>query len=216
MAEQRVSTLGRQVAKYRRETKISAEELAERAGTGLTRSIVANLENGRKADLTVQQLLAVAFVLGVSPADLVFDIRDPYDRVALGDTIPLKPAQWLAREWFGGRRIVPELDDAARFSPDLSEYRNARDADTIWLFQDLLRDRDSSLYALTAHEERVADLTSRTVSPEDARHPSLGDDLDALRARIKEWRAELYDLDRRLRSNGVNLDRPAIHPGAPF
>lgn len=50
---------------------MSAAQLADKAGAGLTRSLIANLENGRKADLSVQQLFAIADALGVAASSLV-------------------------------------------------------------------------------------------------------------------------------------------------
>lgn len=63
--------MGRRIAYFRKTRKISASELAERAGAGLTRSVIANLENGRKADLTVQQLFAISDVLNAPASSLV-------------------------------------------------------------------------------------------------------------------------------------------------
>jgi transcriptional regulator with XRE-family HTH domain len=71
MSDNDTSSIGLNVAKYRKVAKISAEELAVKAGRGLTRSIIANLENGRKSDLGVNQLIAVADVLGVAPDALM-------------------------------------------------------------------------------------------------------------------------------------------------
>lgn len=206
MPEVMSTTLGSQVSKYRRSARMSAEDLADAAGTGLTRSIIANLENGRKADLTVQQLLAVAFVLRVSPVDLVFDVRDPYQRVRLGDAAGLHPAQWLAHRWFGGDALTSELFDGD--SPE--GYSVNPDALRIYLFKDQLKERDQTLFALRAHEERMDDLEARVAEP---RHQSLGDDREYLKRRIRDFRAELYEVERRLRAEGVDLDKPAIFSG---
>ncbi|MFD8770102.1 helix-turn-helix domain-containing protein [Microbacterium oxydans] len=67
----RVVAMGRRIAYYRKARGISAAELAERAGGGLTRSVIANLENGRKVDLSVQQLFAIAEVLNVPASSIV-------------------------------------------------------------------------------------------------------------------------------------------------
>ena len=75
MDENGISTIGRNVALYRRALKMSAEDLAETVG--MTRSVVANLENGRKDDVTVKQLVALASALGVPPVALAVDINDP-------------------------------------------------------------------------------------------------------------------------------------------
>lgn len=77
MNQQDVSSIGRQLARYRKAAKLSGEELAEKAGAGLTRSVIANLENGRKNDVTVTQLMALAAALHVPPALLIADVFAP-------------------------------------------------------------------------------------------------------------------------------------------
>lgn len=77
MPEQSVSPIGTNVARYRKAEGISAAELAERAGEGLTRSVIANLENGRKDDITVRQLMAISHALHVPPVLLVADVFNP-------------------------------------------------------------------------------------------------------------------------------------------
>ena len=68
-------TVGQRVAKYRKMEGLSAQKLAEEAG--LTRSIVANIENGRRDDLTVRELLSISEALRVPPAALLFDVTRP-------------------------------------------------------------------------------------------------------------------------------------------
>ncbi|NIL78388.1 helix-turn-helix transcriptional regulator [Rhodococcus sp. B10] len=54
---------------------LSAAKLADRTydiGYGISRSVVADLENGRKKSLDVSELLVLAAALGVSPVQLVF------------------------------------------------------------------------------------------------------------------------------------------------
>lgn len=58
----------RQMANY------SAQRLADAAGNGLTRSVIANIESGRKEGMTVDQLIAVCRVLGCNATDLVPDL----------------------------------------------------------------------------------------------------------------------------------------------
>lgn len=77
MPGQSVSPIGMNVARYRKAEGISAAELAEKAGEGLTRSVIANLENGRKDDVSVKQLMAISFALHVPPALLVADVFRP-------------------------------------------------------------------------------------------------------------------------------------------
>ncbi len=71
------SSIGRQVRLYRKLNRWSAEELAKRSGPGLSRSIIANLESGRRTELSVSQLMAIAAAMEVSPIVLLLDITDP-------------------------------------------------------------------------------------------------------------------------------------------
>jgi transcriptional regulator with XRE-family HTH domain len=80
MSFESVSSIGRNVARYRKLAGMSAAELAERAGHGLTRSVIANLESGRKSDVSVLQLFAISATLGVPPIRLLIDIERPFDQ----------------------------------------------------------------------------------------------------------------------------------------
>lgn len=77
MSSDVVPSIGNNIARYRKAEGLSAAELADKAGEGLTRSVLANLENGRKDDVTVKQLMALANALRVPPAFLVADLFDP-------------------------------------------------------------------------------------------------------------------------------------------
>lgn len=65
------ATVARRVAELRRQRGWSAQRLADEmteAGQHVSRSTLANLENGRRDRITVDELYAFATVLGV-PAD---------------------------------------------------------------------------------------------------------------------------------------------------
>lgn len=124
MNEQGVSPIGLNIARYRKAEGLSASELAEKVGEGLTRSVIANLESGRKDDVTVKQLVALANALGVPPACLVVDLFDPgspapYEmpsrswEVFVVDDLEVKQRDTLKRsteffQWFGGRALFAE------------------------------------------------------------------------------------------------------------
>lgn len=212
VTESSVSPLGRNLARFRREAKLSAEEVAARAGNGLTRSVIANLENGRKEDVTVGQLLALAFAVGVSPAYLVFDLYDPYGttQIPVAEGEPVEIQTWLAFDWFGARRSITETQPVANgevVNPEVS-------GEHMWLISYQLRLRGSNLQALTAHEERLAALRKDPLASEP--HEFVGYDLDHIRSRIREFRAELYEIDGTLRKLGVQIDKPVVNPGDPI
>ena len=215
VSEDEQSILGRNVAKQRRAAKISAGELADRAGAGLTRSIVANLENGRKRDLTVSQLIAVAFVLGVTPVSLVFDLLDPYGDTLLVDTESdqIAAQNWLAYGWFGRdmtpTALIVTVNGKQLSAPD-------RD-DSSWMINYLLGRRSNLLLALDAQQALTRELE------ENARESNFS--LAGLKTSApyqdaktteRNLMAELYDIDGELRKRRVQIDKPIIHPGRDF
>ncbi|MGF0308905.1 helix-turn-helix domain-containing protein [Rhodococcus sp. IEGM1428] len=76
-AEQLVARVAGEVRRLRGKdhSAMSAAKLADRTeeiGYGISRSVVADLETGRKKSIDVPELLVLAAALGVSPAQLVF------------------------------------------------------------------------------------------------------------------------------------------------
>lgn len=103
-------TIGKRIAYYRKlGDSLSAEELAKRAGNGLTRSVITNLENGRKDDVTVKQLLALASALDIPPMALMFDLHRPDEHEVIrqfedGGGHIMQP--WAAINWVTGQTFV--------------------------------------------------------------------------------------------------------------
>ena len=89
-----------------------AEEMTE-AGIKWDRSVVANLENGRRSTISVEELLTLAYVLNVAPVHLI---------------VPLDPDGWYsvtpdaattnehARAWIRGTAALPGTDERKYFS----------------------------------------------------------------------------------------------------
>lgn len=69
--------IGRRLAKYRKLAGLSAQQLSDQLGGELSRSVIANIENGRRSDITVDQLIALSHVLGIPPAALALPIDEP-------------------------------------------------------------------------------------------------------------------------------------------
>jgi transcriptional regulator with XRE-family HTH domain len=72
-----MAALGRRVAHYRRLNRYSAEQLAAASGAGLTREIIANIETGRRKDIGINQLMAMAVTLRVPLVALLLPLDDP-------------------------------------------------------------------------------------------------------------------------------------------
>ncbi|OZC80534.1 transcriptional regulator [Rhodococcus sp. 06-418-5] len=76
-AEQLVARVAGEVRRLRgkEHSALSAAKLADRTvdiGFGISRSVVADLETGRKKSIDVPELLVLAAALGVSPAQLLY------------------------------------------------------------------------------------------------------------------------------------------------
>jgi transcriptional regulator with XRE-family HTH domain len=80
------AAVAEQVRRHRQEQGISAQQLDERTaelGMRIPRSVLANLENGRRENLDVSELVILGQALGIAPLDLLFppdekDIRVEY------------------------------------------------------------------------------------------------------------------------------------------
>lgn len=110
------SVIAARVRSLRQRHGWSADQLAERmtaAGVPWSRIIVTKLETGRRPSVSVEEMLALALVLGVAPVHLVVpttgDEADPYE-VAPGRPV----AAWEAREWIRGRMPLQQLGQDAR------------------------------------------------------------------------------------------------------
>lgn len=77
MSERPSAGIGKRLAKYRKLAGLSARELSEKIGGELSRGVIANIESGRKTDVTVDQLIALSWALGVPPAALALPINEP-------------------------------------------------------------------------------------------------------------------------------------------
>ncbi|MCW2904734.1 MAG: helix-turn-helix domain protein [Streptosporangiaceae bacterium] len=133
-------TVVRRVAELRRKRGLTGAKLAERmteVGVKWDRSIVANLENRRRSYVTVDELLALAYVLEVFPAHLLVPIEDE----ALYRLVPGREDRaGDVREWVRARLPLTGMDtrvmftdvpekDAERFAALLREHETGRSAD---------------------------------------------------------------------------------------
>lgn len=78
--------IGERIAKYRRLAGLSAQQLSDKIGGMLSRSVIANIENGRKTDLTVDQLIALSWALDVPPVALALPLDQPYRFIRIVDS----------------------------------------------------------------------------------------------------------------------------------
>lgn len=130
--------IGSRIAQYRRIAGLSARELAEQAGRNLTRGVIANIESGRKTDITVDQMLAIAAVLGVPPMSIALPVDSPMRYVDLTDgSAPISAPVWVLGEWFRDEPVgqvilrTPASTVARTTTRMINDYRE-RMADVVW------------------------------------------------------------------------------------
>lgn len=98
----------------------SAQRLAEemsKVGVPWDRSIVANIENGRRASISIEEVLALAYVLSVAPVHLIVPPVD--DQAAPGYLItPEGPvtSPGFARAWIRGQTPIGRVEARRYFS----------------------------------------------------------------------------------------------------
>jgi len=205
MDEDDVSTVGRNVARYRKLAKISADELANRAGNGLTRSIIANLETGRKNDITVNQLVAISVAVGIPPFAFLVDLFDPSGKPDF-DLAAANGGQETTRD--GGQFLYRNFEAlkwmTGQMSPGRSDRNGAQSA-----FADIFnaqRDYASAFdqwYRLTAALEGTRAAIAAETEEATARRGT--DELDYLEeGAILAYESLLSSIDR-LRDLGVDL-----------
>ena len=104
------------VRELRDKRRLTAAQLAERmteAGVKWDRSVVANLESGRRASVSVEELLALAYVLEVAPVHLIVPVdADGWFAV----TPDLSTTNEYARAWIRGSVALPGIDERQFFS----------------------------------------------------------------------------------------------------
>lgn len=82
-----------------------ADECARLGHTGIQRTVISNLENGRRRDVSVADVLVLAEALGVAPAALVF----PAGYAAKAEYLPGRTSAPLeAADWFAGAEAAED------------------------------------------------------------------------------------------------------------
>jgi transcriptional regulator with XRE-family HTH domain len=108
MSERPSAGIGKRLAKYRKLADLSARELSEKIGGELSRGVIANIESGRKTDVTIDQLVALAWALGVPPAALALPVDEPYKFVRTTDGAGsiYTARAFTMMEWFQNEKAI--------------------------------------------------------------------------------------------------------------
>lgn len=100
-----------EVRRHRQRLNLSAQALSDRCaelGYSMPRSVLANLENGRRENVTLAELLILGKALGVPPSLLVF----PVGETMMAEPLPgAERPTWSAYKWFTGVDPFPASQD---------------------------------------------------------------------------------------------------------
>lgn len=107
------------VKELRKRQGLTAAQLAEHmTATGFKwdRFTVQNLESGRRASLTVDEFLSLAYLLSVAPVHLL--VPTDVEEVAPYQLIPNGPrfGPWMVRAWLRGQTPIGKVDARRYFS----------------------------------------------------------------------------------------------------
>jgi transcriptional regulator with XRE-family HTH domain len=121
-----VQAVAQQVRRRRLEIGLSVQRLAdicsEEYGVPMKRSVLANFEGGRRPALSVVELLVLARILAIPPAELLF----PIGREKEIEVLPGKRTDpWTALKWFNGES--DRLPSDTEFTQDNAAARLYRE-----------------------------------------------------------------------------------------
>src|SRR5437899_1355429 len=125
-------TVAARVQELRRKRGWSAEALAEECADlgmpALNRSVIANIESGRRTYVSVEELLTLAYALDVAPVHLLVPVE--VDETADAHRYQVAPDRFLpipaAREWIRGQLCPPGRDPRTYHSEVPREEWQAR------------------------------------------------------------------------------------------
>ncbi|MFI1583014.1 helix-turn-helix transcriptional regulator [Embleya sp. NPDC020630] len=118
-----VKMIAGQIKRYRKEKGWSAQELADACaalGYPIPRTVLANLETGRRSLISVAEVFILARALDVAPISLIFPLGTEVDvQLQPGEATPT----WEAMTWFTGE--LPAKEEPPEGSPwaVLHDYR---------------------------------------------------------------------------------------------
>jgi transcriptional regulator with XRE-family HTH domain len=168
--------IAREVRRYRegqgQRPRMSAQQLADRTeelGMPIPRSVLANLESGRRETVSVAEVLVLAAALNVAPVELICPVG--FDKET--EMLPGRAMDQLAaRRWFTGMWKL-DIDDAGAWTmrtPATSEQSNA--------------------YLLEYHDGLIAQMRAKEADAARAAADAASADEVSLRAAIRVDEAE--------------------------
>ncbi|MFD8544996.1 helix-turn-helix domain-containing protein [Streptomyces sp. NPDC059649] len=197
--ERLTATIAAEILRYRRNQKMSAQQLSDRCaelGMEIPRAVISNLENGRRTSISVAELLVLAAALDVPPAALAFPVGYAEETEALpgAHVPPFEAVRWFGGEPHSAPPQAPQTDTSAPLrhlswrtegaaGEALSGYRRAEQiAEDGLKFADRADHMRADAYDLEEEQARAALVQAAQKQDAKARneHTSLMQVLDTL------------------------------------
>ena len=186
--------VAREVRRYRevQRPRMSAQQLAERTaelGMPIPRSVLANLESGRRDTVSVAEVLVLAAALDVAPVDLICPVG--FDKQT--EMLPGRPMDPLsAMRWFTGERKLDVHDGAWTMRTPGSGERSSAN---------LLKYHDQLISKLDSEEAKAREALKAVADAvgEEADERARGAARDLMIA-VEEWREFIQEPLRQTRA----------------
>ena len=180
--------IGERLAHYRRLAGLSAQQLSDQLRGSISRGVIANIESGRKTDVSVDQLLALSYQLGISPVVLALPIDQPNRLIRISEgargTASARTGELI--DWW--------LNVYGRAPGVVAPHAAAALSESILDRLEVLRIASRHLGVIQDALDRVA--IDPTADPEFE---------GALRKELQSAEAEVTEAQRRLEALGVDL-----------
>jgi transcriptional regulator with XRE-family HTH domain len=149
-------SIGGEILRHRKARQWSAQRLADectRLGLETPRDVITDLEIGRRANISVAELLVIAAALGVPPALLVFAVGSAQETEMLPGKVrtPFRALQWLSGE---GPRPGP--DDAGVVTPGVLNETGPVEPVALYRQADQIFEQEAQMLARARAMERSA------------------------------------------------------------
>lgn len=201
------TSIAREIRRHRLSAGMSAQQLSDACaalGANIPRTVISNIENGRRTNVSVAEVLVIARALGQPPGALVF----PAGYVSEVEYLPEKKTDPLeAVDWWSGERPSPDagvvLEERKGFTR--TTYPDGIDQHHQWAIN-IARKHRAVVNRITNHyrsafESQVLESTYGEPDNESA----------VARAIAKQLEYHLYDLREEMVRRGLVL--PELPPG---
>lgn len=137
MSQTLTKGIARRIVRYRKLNGWSAQRLADNTDGLLSRATIASIESGRRANLRLDQFLAICLALRVPPVALLVDLERPFDVTELqfpgatASPLDLHAPNAAAARWLTGSDAIlatPAARRVAEICDLIDAYLAARDA----------------------------------------------------------------------------------------